>query len=44
MAERTVARDLDTTTALDDPDWLHVFSTRLNVDDGRSVRPWVRYR
>ncbi|MPZ21366.1 MAG: ATP-binding cassette domain-containing protein [Luteitalea sp.] len=43
LAERGVARDLATETALDDPAWLHVFSQRLTVEHGGS-RPWVRYR
>ncbi|MPY87440.1 MAG: ATP-binding cassette domain-containing protein [Luteitalea sp.] len=42
LAERGVARDLATESALDDPAWLHVFSQRLTVDQGAS-RPWVRY-
>jgi ABC-type cobalamin/Fe3+-siderophores transport system ATPase subunit len=44
LADRTVARDFATDTALDNPDWLRVFSARLDVDYGRSVRPWVRYQ
>jgi ABC-type cobalamin/Fe3+-siderophores transport system ATPase subunit len=43
LAERTVARDLDTETALDRPDWLRVFSERLNIDR-QGARPWVRYQ
>ena len=31
LAERTVAHDLDTNTALDDPHWLQIFSRRLTV-------------
>jgi iron complex transport system ATP-binding protein len=43
MAGRTVARDIPTAAALDDPAWLEEFSGRLTVDRGRSG-PWVRYR
>jgi iron complex transport system ATP-binding protein len=43
LADRTIARDIAAETALDNPDWLRVFSERLNVDDGRTARPWVRY-
>src|SRR6185295_503458 len=41
LAERRVARDLPTETALDDPAWLRAFSARLTVDQSGS-RPWVR--
>jgi iron complex transport system ATP-binding protein len=44
MAERTVARDMPAATALDAPEWLRVFSHRLDVDTGAGERPWVRYR
>jgi iron complex transport system ATP-binding protein len=43
LAERSVARDLATETALEDPAWLAAFSNRLIVDQGGS-RPWVRYQ
>ena len=43
LAERGVARDLPTETALDDPAWLRAFSGRLIVEHGGS-RPWVRYQ
>lgn len=43
LAERTVARDLPTETALEDPAWLRTFSHRLMVEHGGSG-PWVRYR
>jgi iron complex transport system ATP-binding protein len=43
LAERRVARDLPTETALDDPAWLQAFSARLTVEQG-GVRPWVRYQ
>ena len=44
LAEGGVARDLDTDTALENPDWLRVFSDRLHLDGGVNVRPWVRYQ
>jgi iron complex transport system ATP-binding protein len=44
LAEKGVARDLSTHTALDAPDWLGVFSHRLGIDHGTGTRPWVRYR
>jgi iron complex transport system ATP-binding protein len=43
LAERRVARDLPTATALDDPAWLPAFSHRLSVEHGGG-RPWVRYQ
>ena len=43
LAERTVARDMPAERALDAPEWLRVFSDRLDVDTGGS-RPWVRYQ
>lgn len=43
LAERSVARDLATETALEDSAWLRAFSTRLTVEHGGS-RPWVRYQ
>jgi iron complex transport system ATP-binding protein len=47
LADRRVARDLPVDTALEDPSWLRVFSSRLHVgpavEDG-GERPWVRYR
>jgi iron complex transport system ATP-binding protein len=43
LAERGIARDLPTDTALDSPEWLRVFSHRLRVDPGEGNRPWVRY-
>jgi iron complex transport system ATP-binding protein len=44
LADRRLARDLATETALEAPEWLNVFSHRLSVDDGTSDRPWVRYQ
>ena len=44
LAERGVARDLDADSALENPDWLRVFSDRLRADGGVDVRPWVRYQ
>jgi iron complex transport system ATP-binding protein len=43
LAERSVARDLATETALENPEWLRAFSARLTVEQGGS-RPWVRYQ
>jgi iron complex transport system ATP-binding protein len=44
LADRGVARDIPTDTALDEPGWLGVFSPRLRVERGDGTRPWVRYR
>lgn len=44
LADRGVARDVPTETALEAPEWLQVFSHRLGVDDGSGDRQWVRYR
>jgi iron complex transport system ATP-binding protein len=47
LADRQIARDLPTETALEDPSWLRVFSSRLTVGpagDDSGQRPWVRYR
>jgi len=48
LADRTVAHDLATDTALDDPHWLKVFSRRLMVQGGDAAaahtRPWVRFQ
>jgi iron complex transport system ATP-binding protein len=43
LAERGVARDVATDTALEDPAWLRTFSDRLTIEHG-SGRPWVRYQ
>lgn len=43
LAERGVARDLPTETALDDPAWLRAFSARLTVERS-GLRAWVRYQ
>jgi iron complex transport system ATP-binding protein len=43
LADRSVARDLPTETALEDPTWLRTFSARLTVEQVGS-RPWVRYQ
>jgi iron complex transport system ATP-binding protein len=43
LAERTVARDLVSATALEDPGWLRTFSNRLTVEHG-GAGAWVRYR
>jgi len=47
LADQQIARDLPAETALDDPSWLNVFSSRLSVGANRDAgerRPWVRYR
>lgn len=44
LADRCVARDMAAVTALDQPEWVSLFSERLIVDAGPSPRPWVRYR
>ncbi len=48
LADRGIARDMTTDVALDNADWLSVFSPRLHVErsngNGNSVTPWVRYR
>ena len=43
LAERSIVRDMATERALDAPEWLRVFSSRLDVDGGGN-RPWVRYQ
>jgi iron complex transport system ATP-binding protein len=44
LANRTIVRDMPAATALDTPDWLHVFSPRLEVGGGTGGRPWVQYQ
>jgi iron complex transport system ATP-binding protein len=44
MAERTIAHDLDADSALDDPQWLQLFSRRLEVEASLHARPWVRFQ
>lgn len=44
LAGRSVAYDMPAETALDAPEWLRVFSNRLDVDTGAGARPWVRYQ
>jgi iron complex transport system ATP-binding protein len=43
LADGSLARDLPAEQALDTPEWLRVFSHRLDVDSGGNRRPWVRY-
>jgi iron complex transport system ATP-binding protein len=44
LSDRSVAYDMPAETALDAPEWLRVFSTRLEVDRGVGARPWVRFQ
>lgn len=44
LAERTVARDMPTATALDRPEWLQLLSSRLTLEPGTGGRRWVRYQ
>lgn len=43
LAERTVARDVSVAEACEHPDWLRLFSSRLNVQMTPAGRPWVWY-
>ena len=43
VADRGIARDVETAAALDDPSWLRAFSSRLNLERG-PAGTWVRYR
>ena len=44
LGDRSIVRDMPADQALDAPDWLRVFSHRLDVDTGGNRRPWVRYQ
>jgi iron complex transport system ATP-binding protein len=44
LAQRTVARDLSTSEALERPDWLSLFSPRLHVSATSDGGRWVCYR
>ena len=44
LAERTIAHDLPTDAALDRPDWLQLFSSRLRVEAAGGAGPWVRFQ
>jgi iron complex transport system ATP-binding protein len=44
LSDRSIARDMPAGEALDAPEWLRVFSHRLDVDTGGGRRPWVRYQ
>jgi iron complex transport system ATP-binding protein len=44
LANRTIVRDMPAATALDQPDWLQLFSPRLEVGTDGGMRPWVRYQ
>lgn len=43
LAEKTVARDVSTEDALDRPEWLRLFSSRLEFTTTPAGRPWVWY-
>ncbi len=43
LAGRSLARDLEAGSALENPDWLPLFSTRLGVAETPGGRPWVWY-
>jgi iron complex transport system ATP-binding protein len=43
LADRTVARNVSTAEAIEDPTWLRAFSARLDLERGPSGS-WVRYR
>jgi iron complex transport system ATP-binding protein len=44
LAERTVARDVSTADALEHPEWLRLFSSRLDITTTPAGRPWVWYQ
>ena len=44
LADRTIARDLTATAALDSPEWLSLLSARLAVETGIDGHRWVQYR
>jgi iron complex transport system ATP-binding protein len=43
LADRGIARDVSTDSALDDPSWLRAFSSRVSIERGPSGT-WVRYQ
>jgi ABC-type cobalamin/Fe3+-siderophores transport system ATPase subunit len=43
LADRGIARDVSVDAALDDPNWLRAFSTRVTVERG-PTGTWVRYQ
>lgn len=43
LAGKTVARDASTEAALEHPEWLRLFSSRLDVTTTPAGRPWVWY-
>jgi iron complex transport system ATP-binding protein len=43
LADKGVARDVAARDALDDPEWLRLFSSRLEATTTPSGRPWVWY-
>jgi iron complex transport system ATP-binding protein len=44
LAGRTIAHDLAADTALEQPEWLQRFSSRLTVETGSRARPWVQFQ
>ncbi len=44
LAEGTLARDVSTARALDDPAWLSLFSPRLEIARTPAGRPWVCFQ
>jgi ABC-type cobalamin/Fe3+-siderophores transport system ATPase subunit len=44
LADRTIAHDLSADAALDEPEWLQRFSSRLTVEMAGDARPWVRFQ
>lgn len=43
LAEKTVARDVSIDDALEHPEWLRLFSSRLDMTTTPAGRPWVWY-
>jgi iron complex transport system ATP-binding protein len=44
LADRTIAYDVRSASALEDPRWLRVFSNRLAIEATGHARPWVRFQ
>lgn len=44
LANHTVAHDVSTEAALEQPEWLRLFSSRLDVTTTPAGRPWVWYQ
>ena len=43
LAQRTLARDLSLEAAVENPEWLELFSSRLEMRRDTSARAWVSY-